>query len=311
VLLWLKVIGVSTLSQWHNETYPCDNIIEVYFGKQDFSKTGEAAFKKQMYQCLMGQALEMKGDIETRRSTNEWGTVIWQINEIWPTGGWGSIEYGTPVKGQVLGGRWKPLHHWLNEFLYESLFATCSSDANPQCVVKNDSPMPFDGTLTVSTLRFSDGMETMISHTPLTLAAGAGTSTWVCALSQQDKCQPWSKILSAGGCGSSSDCMLITSIKASTGHIIPNYIPLTTPQMMNLTNPTLTWSVDQENGSVTLKANTVVVYVVLTTEAQGRFSENAFVVSAGSKIVQFVWYGKVDVPLLKSTLRVEHVKMYQ
>lgn len=30
------------------------------------------------------------------------------------TGGWGSIEYGTVThtKGQVLGGRWKPLHHW-------------------------------------------------------------------------------------------------------------------------------------------------------------------------------------------------------
>ena len=37
-----------------------------------------------------------------------------RYNEIWPTGGWGSIEYGTVgyTKGQVLGGRWKPLQHW-------------------------------------------------------------------------------------------------------------------------------------------------------------------------------------------------------
>ena len=71
-------------------------------------------------------------------------SVCRQLNEIWPTGGWGSIEYGTAsVPGQVrrrrwcflgvllcwlrrarvtrplppllmwqvLGGRWKPLHY--------------------------------------------------------------------------------------------------------------------------------------------------------------------------------------------------------
>lgn len=53
--------------------YPCDNIIDVYWGTQDFSQTGEEAFKRQLYQCLIGQALELKGDIEVRRSTNEWG----------------------------------------------------------------------------------------------------------------------------------------------------------------------------------------------------------------------------------------------
>ncbi len=42
------------------------------------------------------------------------GGALWcgQLNEIWPTGGWGSIEYGNPnIAGQVLGGRWKPLHY--------------------------------------------------------------------------------------------------------------------------------------------------------------------------------------------------------
>ncbi len=38
----------------------------------------------------------MKSNIENRRSGNEFGTVIWQLGEIWPTGGWGSLEYGIP-----------------------------------------------------------------------------------------------------------------------------------------------------------------------------------------------------------------------
>lgn len=31
-------------------------------------------------------------NIEERRSKNEFGIIVWQFNEIWPTGGWGSIE---------------------------------------------------------------------------------------------------------------------------------------------------------------------------------------------------------------------------
>jgi hypothetical protein len=38
------------------------------------------------------QTLEMKSDIEVRRSRNEHGTLTWQLGEIWPTGGWGSLE---------------------------------------------------------------------------------------------------------------------------------------------------------------------------------------------------------------------------
>ena len=56
---------------------------------------GEMAFKAQLYQTVMGEALEMKSDITHRRSTNNFGTIVWQYGEVWPTGGWGSIEYGT------------------------------------------------------------------------------------------------------------------------------------------------------------------------------------------------------------------------
>ena len=94
--------------------YDCDPIISRYFGEEaasvaSLNTTGEHKFKKQLYQCMLGQALEIKSDIEARRSSNTYGIIVWQFNEIWPTGGWGSIEYGTPREGQVIGGRWKPL----------------------------------------------------------------------------------------------------------------------------------------------------------------------------------------------------------
>ena len=63
--------------------YPCDNLIDVYFNKKDnawFNATGEAVFKQQLYQCMLGQALEMKSNIETRRSMNQVRSFITYIS---------------------------------------------------------------------------------------------------------------------------------------------------------------------------------------------------------------------------------------
>jgi hypothetical protein len=153
----------------------------------------------------------MKSDIETRRSQNQFGSIIWQVRAramsrqlllllllllpslllllllrpahrvppvavqrnlahvrphpprlaawltgtgVWArSGGWGSVEYGTPGPGQVIGGpyaqrarwrnaltvrdwagRWKPLHYWLKNSLYTDVMATCG--ANAQCYVR-------------------------------------------------------------------------------------------------------------------------------------------------------------------------------
>jgi hypothetical protein len=73
--------------QMAQRNYPCDNIILQYFGPTNFDAVGEAAFKKDLWQCMLGQALLLKSVIEVRRSTNQYGHLIWQLNEIWPTGG--------------------------------------------------------------------------------------------------------------------------------------------------------------------------------------------------------------------------------
>jgi hypothetical protein len=65
--------------------YPCDNIIDVYFGNKadDWDEVGEDVFKKQLWQCMIGQALVIKSNIEKRRRKNEFGIIVWQFNEIW------------------------------------------------------------------------------------------------------------------------------------------------------------------------------------------------------------------------------------
>jgi hypothetical protein len=41
------------------------------------SQTGQAAFMRQLYKCMVGQALLMKSSMELHRSINSFGTMIW------------------------------------------------------------------------------------------------------------------------------------------------------------------------------------------------------------------------------------------
>ena len=84
--------GMHT-TPFKERNYPCDPIVLSYFGQHmNLSEVGQFPFKKQMYLCMLGAALQRKADVESWRSTNIFGSLMWQLNEIWPTGGWGSIE---------------------------------------------------------------------------------------------------------------------------------------------------------------------------------------------------------------------------
>merc|ERR1719265_1162287 len=102
---------------------------------------------------MIGQALEIKQNIETRLSQNTFRIIVWQYNEIWPTGGWGSIEYGNPnFPGQVIGGRWKPLQYWYRGSLFTDVMATCGKGG--QFYIRNDRPQAFQGKLILRATSF-------------------------------------------------------------------------------------------------------------------------------------------------------------
>ena len=89
-------------------------------------------FKAQLYWSMIGQALVIKQNIELTRSINRFGVLVWQLNEIWPTVGWGSLEYGPAPgegssPGQLQGGRWKPLHYFYKQSLMTDVMATCGA----------------------------------------------------------------------------------------------------------------------------------------------------------------------------------------
>ena len=64
-------------------------MIFVFFGERQshVNETGAAVFKRQLWQCMISQALIIKQNIEQTRAINRFGILVWQLNEIWPTGG--------------------------------------------------------------------------------------------------------------------------------------------------------------------------------------------------------------------------------
>jgi hypothetical protein len=69
-------VGLNLLAE---RNYPCDSHIRAYFGLEEhcLNEVGEFSFQKQLYMCLISQTLWMKGEIESRRSRNSFGLLIW------------------------------------------------------------------------------------------------------------------------------------------------------------------------------------------------------------------------------------------
>ena len=100
--------------------------------------------------------------VEARRSRNELGHLVWQLNEVWPTGGWGSLEYG---------GRWKPHHYWYAKSLFRDVGAAC--DRTGRCYVRNDrSHRSFAGAVTVDAVDLATGRVRPLLSKPISLAPG-------------------------------------------------------------------------------------------------------------------------------------------
>jgi hypothetical protein len=312
-------IGGNPMAQ---RNYPGDSFNVAFFGPSDFNTTGEAHFKKNLFLNMAAQALEKKGDIEVRRSQNHWGSITWQLNEIWPTGGWGSLEYGTVgfTPGQVLGGRWKPLHYLMAAHLYRDVIAVCG-DAGV-CYVRNDGALaPFSGSVTLSLARFSTSETLPLKAVPVALPRGAFALQYFCVGSGAPPtpagagCESVASVLSRTGCAA-GECALVLAVDDGDGAQVDwNFQLLAPPAQLALPPANVTVALGPprpEDGAVRVDvtADAFALYVFMSTLAQGRFEENFFPMARGDRSTWFIPFAGFNGTELAATIRVEHVGMY-
>ena len=295
--------------------WACDNVIWSMFGPALLNATAsEHTFKAQLFQCLVGQALTLKQNMDSRRAGNQLGHIIWQLNEVWPTGGWGSLEYGTVgfTAGQVVGGRWKPLHYWLKAAIFADVYATCGyvgrGHNNATCYVSNNrAGLPFQGTVTLRTIELAgDGTAIVLTQQPVTIAPGPGAMAWF---------QPPNSSLPNG----TTTALTATVTDASGAIVSEHMIQLTAPVNLQAPRANVTATVAgaaNPDGTIdiTVTASRVALFVTLTSLAQGRFSDNCFLLPATSRTIQFIPFrsgaATADLAALKASLRVEDHSLY-
>ncbi|KAF0982426.1 hypothetical protein FDP41_011356 [Naegleria fowleri] len=111
-------------------------------------------FKNFVYLSQCSQALCMKAQSEYYRAMRDdpnvqtHGALYWQLNSIWQTVDWASLEYG---------GKWKLMHYFVKEFFAETIILSYEQGGWFKVVVTSDSLKQQSLTATINLVTYSDG----------------------------------------------------------------------------------------------------------------------------------------------------------
>ncbi|EPX61672.1 Beta-mannosidase [Cystobacter fuscus DSM 2262] len=218
-------------------------------------------FHNFVYLSQIQQGLAIKTAVEFWRSLKPhcMGTLIWQLNDTWPVASWASLDHG---------GNWKAMHYQARRFFAPvSLFAIPSADGKViDMAMVNDTPHPTE----VSAEFFTVSMDGQRS--PLTTARGT--------------CRPdaASTLISLPAGSVPEGRLLAWSYSASDGSSGRGHHVNGTYKQLELEPPGLAArTVRRADGSyeITLSSKGLALFVMLEADIGGRFSDNAFDLTAG------------------------------
>ncbi len=219
-------------------------------------------FPNFVYLSQVQQGLAIKTAVEYWRSLKPhcMGTIYWQLNDTWPVASWSSLDYG---------GRWKVMHYLVRRFFQPVSVAAIPSEDNKtiRFSLVNDTNVDVTVDISVSLLKL-DG-----ERVPLTTAHAVCTpDAAVTALSIDADQVP-------------ADCLLAWRFTASNGMGGEGHYVHGTYKALELQPAGLTVLREEkeENGTVelTVTAKGLALFVMIESEVDGRYSDNAFDLAAG------------------------------
>ena len=222
---------------------------------------------------------------------------------------------GKPMTGgQVLGGRWRPLQYFFQQSVYADVMATCGKGG--LCYLKNDASAAatYRVVVTEEPLQSTRGPSGAHSQftTTIEMPPGPGAVQYFHLPETFDMGPDHVYFVET----SASDEQQQQEPEPLSEHISLHMAPkdLHTAKGVNVTLSVSAGIATVSNAGAVGAA----LYVTLTTQAQGRFAENCFLLRAGeARRVAFVpaggaasMLGHEQQRLLESTTRVEHLGMY-
>ncbi len=104
-------------------------------------------FENMLYLSQVQQAMAIKTAVEYWRTLRPrcMGSIIWQLNDVWPVASWSSIEYN---------GNWKVLHYAAKDFFAPVSVILFKKDEKIWVFCVNDSENVVEETLTLQSIDF-------------------------------------------------------------------------------------------------------------------------------------------------------------
>jgi beta-mannosidase len=219
-------------------------------------------FPNFVYLSQIQQGLAIKTAVEYWRSLKPhcMGTIYWQLNDTWPVASWSSLDYG---------GRWKAMHYLVRRFFQPVAVAAIPSE---------------DG----KAIRFSlvnDTLEDVSVDLNISILTLKGERRHL--KSVQAMCSPDAAVTAASVDVSDipADTLLAWQFTASNGTGGEGHYVHGTYKALELepAGLTVTHEYVEENGAVDINitAKGLALFVMIETEVEGKYSDNAFDLASG------------------------------
>lgn len=106
------------------------------------------SFKHTLYLSQVQQALAIQTAVTYWRSLKPicWGSIIWQLDNLWPVASWSSLEYS---------GKWKLLHYNMRHFFAPVCCSLFKKGDTVYCYLLNDTALKVPAKLTISYYDFA------------------------------------------------------------------------------------------------------------------------------------------------------------
>jgi beta-mannosidase len=218
-------------------------------------------FSNFVYLSQIQQGLAIKTAVEYWRSLKPhcMGTIIWQLNDTWPVASWASLDYG---------GNWKAMHYQARRFFAPvALFAIPSADGKTiDMVMVND----LTDNIEVSASFYTVAMDG--TTTPLRAAK---------ATCRPDKAMTLASVAAAD---IPDGHLLFWDFRTSAGtegrghHVASTYkvLDFETAGLAHGVTPVADGAFE-----ISLTAKGLALFVMIEPDCEGRFSDNAFDLTAG------------------------------
>lgn len=310
------------LSEFGFQSFPCEKTINAFTEEEDrniFSRVMEMhqrngvangkilnylsqtykyprEFGTLLYASQLLQAEAMRYGVEhLRRNRGRcMGSLYWQLNDIWPTASWSSVDYY---------GRLKALHYVAKRF-YNPIMISCKEtgegttryfptlhpsvdyETKAQLCVTNETLYDCTGVV-VWALRDNTGKIFQSGETELTVSSL--TSVW---LEEMDFCK------------TDVDHNYMSYEFRVDGEVVSEGTVLfTVPKYFKFQNPELTYEI--QGDEITVHANAYASYVEIDSpDSDIILSDNYFDMNAGSKIVKIL-EGKPETIQLRSVYDIQ------